>query len=193
MVSMDFVEHNGQRYYRKTSGYFARRDGVELHRAVWESSNGPIPSGHHIHHVDGNRANNALANLVCLTRAEHRAIHTLPKATEWHRSPEGIAWHRAHAIAQHANPTLIERVCERCGRAFSAYQRDRRYCSRACALRDRRAAGNYHEDRTCAICGSPFTTVKYRPTQTCSRSCSQRLRRDNGKQQSAAAHVHGKT
>lgn len=46
---------------------------------VWEEANGPIPKGHVIHHDDRNALNDDLANLICLTRAqhldEHRAEH----------------------------------------------------------------------------------------------------------------------
>lgn len=170
---MDCIEHNGRRYYR-VGGYYKRRDGYALHRVIWEEANGPVPEGHHVHHLDENRINNDLANLVCLPIEEHRRVHIGPKATEWHRSEAGRAWHRAHAIEQHINPTLIERVCERCGKTFSCYQSDRRYCTRYCAQKTRQQSTRYHEDRSCVICGKTFTvTFKYRPTKTCSRSCRQ--------------------
>lgn len=52
-------------------------DGKQVmeHRYVWEQANGPIPKGHFIHHRDGHKANNALANLECITRAEHMRMH----------------------------------------------------------------------------------------------------------------------
>lgn len=53
------------------SGYW-RRMLTTLHRAMWEKSHGPIPSGREIHHIDGNPLNNVLSNLECLTPGEHR-------------------------------------------------------------------------------------------------------------------------
>lgn len=46
------------------------------HRVVWEEKNGVIPKGYQLHHKDGNKENNRISNLECLSRAEHRAIHT---------------------------------------------------------------------------------------------------------------------
>ena len=48
----------GYLYVRLTNGLI-----VFLHRLVWSIAYGPIPSGHHIDHIDGNKANNALCNL----------------------------------------------------------------------------------------------------------------------------------
>jgi len=39
-------------------------------RLVWETFNGPIPKGKVIAYKDGDRTNNALSNLLCLTRGE---------------------------------------------------------------------------------------------------------------------------
>lgn len=46
-----------------------------IHRKVWESVNGKIPKGHHIHHIDGNPYNNELSNLTCVTAEEHGKLH----------------------------------------------------------------------------------------------------------------------
>jgi hypothetical protein len=54
-------------YYRATS----RRKNLFLHRYIWEKENGEIPPGHDLHHKDGNRANNDISNLECLTKSEH--------------------------------------------------------------------------------------------------------------------------
>lgn len=50
------------------------------YRKIWESHYGPIPKDQHgrsyeIHHIDGNRGNNDLANLACVTIDEHYDIH----------------------------------------------------------------------------------------------------------------------
>ena len=48
---------------------------VAKHVAVWEAANGPKPPNHDIHHIDGNGKNNALSNLVCLSKSEHQRLH----------------------------------------------------------------------------------------------------------------------
>ena len=50
------------------------------YREKWEKVNGPIPVDEHgrpydIHHVDGNRRNNTIENLQCVSIEEHYEIH----------------------------------------------------------------------------------------------------------------------
>lgn len=50
------------------------------YRKIWESHYGPIPKdnqgrSYEIHHVDGNRNNNDISNLVCVSIEEHYKIH----------------------------------------------------------------------------------------------------------------------
>lgn len=42
-----------------------------VHRLVWETFNGEIPDGYEIDHIDGNKQNNALSNLRCVTHTEN--------------------------------------------------------------------------------------------------------------------------
>ena len=49
------------------------------HVHVWEQANGPKPEGCDIHHIDGDGQNNALENLVCLTKSEHKRLHAKAK------------------------------------------------------------------------------------------------------------------
>lgn len=44
-------------------------------KVVWEKAHGTIPSGHVIHHKDGDTLNDRIENLECLTRKEHLAVH----------------------------------------------------------------------------------------------------------------------
>lgn len=41
-----------------------------LHRLLWEEANGPIPAGHKVTFLDGNKENVSLENLVLVTNAE---------------------------------------------------------------------------------------------------------------------------
>ena len=75
----EFREFNGKRYYLDRKGYWrctARAQGkTYMHRDVWEKANGPIPRGKHIHHVDEDKGNNDLSNLVLLSDWEHQKYH----------------------------------------------------------------------------------------------------------------------
>jgi methionyl-tRNA synthetase len=50
------------------------------YRKIWEQAYGPIPKDgdgrtYDIHHIDGNRKNNSIDNLICLTIEDHYKIH----------------------------------------------------------------------------------------------------------------------
>lgn len=45
------------------------------YRKIWETIYGPIPKGYEIHHIDGNRMNNDIENLRCVSIEEHYEIH----------------------------------------------------------------------------------------------------------------------
>lgn len=116
-------------YYKPNATHLAA--GVEsLHREVYKREIGPIPDGFHVHHKDSDTSNNEPANLVALHPADHLE-HTRAgwaerggtwrdreamlrnldqarvKASEWHRSDIGRAWHREHA--KRSLPHLRER------------------------------------------------------------------------------------
>ena len=58
----------------EASGY--GRDGhKKAHRVAWERVHGPIPEGHHIHHVCRNRACVNVAHLELLPASEHLRLH----------------------------------------------------------------------------------------------------------------------
>lgn len=69
-------------YGRHSDGYLrattvaGRAAGLYQHRVVWEAAHGPIPAGFHVHHIDENPANNSLDNLLLVSAAEHRRLHS---------------------------------------------------------------------------------------------------------------------
>jgi hypothetical protein len=55
---------------------YRKLHGRHEHRAIGEQIVGrPLRSDEHVHHIDGNRHNNAPENLAVLTAAEHAALH----------------------------------------------------------------------------------------------------------------------
>jgi hypothetical protein len=65
----------GVNYYLHPNGYYISGANKRLHRAIWEAKYGIIPDGYHIHHADGNPANNELLNLVLVSHAVHMKLH----------------------------------------------------------------------------------------------------------------------
>lgn len=159
-VVVETIVFNGCRYNRYPESnnpahrrYFARA-GHRLHRDVWEWHNGPIPDGMHIHHVDGNTANNDIGNLECVPDREHRKYHGSSnrtdkqvqhlesirgKAAAWHRSEEGRAWHREHAkrslakaLGKPRNYPSLSLQCAWCGTQTQAKSERKRFCGSTC-------------------------------------------------------------
>lgn len=56
-----------------------------VHRIMWETFKGDIPSGLQVNHIDGDKTNNSLSNLELLTPSENRkhafriGLQTMPK------------------------------------------------------------------------------------------------------------------
>lgn len=64
---------------------------------VWTSFNGPIPKGYCVHHIDENKLNDRLDNLMLLTNAEHMSLHKKGKrmSEEFKNKISEIAKNRA--------------------------------------------------------------------------------------------------
>ena len=73
-----FVEFNGNKYTVRNHGYLMKtcEPRTLLHRDLWESIYGAIPEGYDIHHKDGDKQNNVIENLQCLSKADHSRMAT---------------------------------------------------------------------------------------------------------------------
>jgi len=93
---------------------------------VWIQSNGPIPAGCHIHHIDEDCTNDSLCNLQCLTAKAHGSHHLI----------NGKA--NMMVVARGGTVTgKTSYVCEACGKVFQNYPRGnspRKYCSQQCRI-----------------------------------------------------------
>lgn len=195
------VTFNGETYVQQPNGYYfkyttrnaERRHAKQLHRAVWEFYNGPIPDGYHIHHVDGNKDNNDISNLECISAKEHLSMHSkklmqdperrqknrqhLSKiqelAKEWHSSDEGMEWHRKHTAESIAKAwEKVERTCTVCGKKYIATARSH-YCSQLCERHAREARRGHivrGKVRQCVRCGKTFEATNGIQSY-CSRDC----------------------
>ena len=80
----DQVMYMGRKYRQdKRSGYYVCTSGERkrLHVAMWEQAAGrEVPAGCVVHHLDWNKSNNEISNLVCVTVSEHERIHNPPAA-----------------------------------------------------------------------------------------------------------------
>ena len=84
----DQVMFMGKKYRRdKKTGYYICTTASEtgnrkrLHVAMWEAETGePVPPGYVVHHIDWNKNNNTIKNLIMITVQEHNLIHNRPLA-----------------------------------------------------------------------------------------------------------------
>ena len=112
-------QNPAHRRYYKPGGQWIKQGVQALHQEVWKYHYGAIPDGCHIHHKDGDVSNNDIANLECIEPDDHWVEHSearsahgkspeqlahleriRPLAATWHGSPEGLAWHKQHALKQ---------------------------------------------------------------------------------------------
>ena len=201
-----FNEHKFTRDER--TGYYLSAkpiDGkrIRMHRYIYEFHNGKLPDGYHVHHLDRDKNNNNIDNLKAVSskghadeHAEDRAarydkivenlrVNVRPKASEWHGSKEGRAWHKKqYERTKKSFNAIKEFKCEYCDKKFTTKMNGaNRFCSNNCKSNHRRKSGVDNEERTCICCGKTFTTNKYTKQQCCSGSCSakERWRRKNSK------------
>lgn len=187
-ISDTIQEFNGERFY--LCGHYFQHKGKRLHRAVWESYNGDIPEGYHVHHIDGDRTHNDIDNLSLMPGLEHIGMHAkeesrrangrrailfaIAAAPEWHRSEEGRAWHSQHSKDVWKDRPEREYVCTCCGKTFLSTRvqhNGKMFCSANCRSQYRRITGVDDEVRICPVCGRSFTVNRYAKKKTCSKAC----------------------
>jgi hypothetical protein len=74
-------------YVRDNKGRFIETNPntrYKNHRKVWEEIYGKVPNGCCIHHINGNKHDNRIDNLVCLTYSQHNKIHSKNRRV-WNR------------------------------------------------------------------------------------------------------------
>lgn len=183
----------------KKSGYYlsSKKIGtsrIRLHRYIWEKYNNALPKGYEIHHIDGNKDNNEIENLVALSKKEHLLYHgenaseelinkwkkslevAREKAKAWHQSEEGKAWHRQQAKISYAKRKPKKLKCKHCGKTYKTTKYgDAKFCSPTCQTAFRVKSGVDDVIRECVVCSTSFSINKYRKTKTCSKSCASKL------------------
>ena len=205
-MSEKYQFFNGLKFTRddKTGYYLNSTNRLRIHRAVWEYFNGPIPDGFHVHHKDGDKSNNSIENLELMKAGEHLHYHgthltneqlkarrqnmdkkARPAASAWHGSKSGKEWHKVHY--EQFKDVLHKKypyTCSQCGSSFEA-EAGAKFCSNKCKSAWRRHSGIDDVDRECKYCGGIFHVNKYSKSETCSRSCANRLKAQRRRNQQA--------
>ena len=198
MSNREEVEMYGKKWRRYPDNpggvYFSAQ--LKLHELVWIVNHGSLPgTGYHIHHIDGDPANNDISNLEAMSIEDHLRHHALEgglgtferrngdlekareAAKEWHASETGRQWHSEMAQRAWVTREAVQQVCAHCGETYETFFPNRsKYCSNACKAAARRRRKADHERRECAHCGAEFYVNRYEPTRFGSRTCAQRYR-----------------
>lgn len=151
VLSKTVQEWRGERYY--LCGFYFQRYGRRLHREVWKAAHGDVPKGSHVHHANGDRSDNRLANLALLSAGDHAREHFKGKPC----SDKKLA-----AVRQNV-------------KAASAANRQITPEDRADASRRGWERAPWKE-YVCSGCGEGFVSRAVRPPAFCSTRCFERIR-----------------
>src|SRR5699024_7146979 len=72
----NYVIYDGHKFTIRNNGYYGKTVGKRclLHRYKYEKEVGDIPSGWDIHHLDHNKTNNDIENLVAIPKSVHAKL-----------------------------------------------------------------------------------------------------------------------
>ena len=127
--------HQGRKaeYYTDEMGYRRRyRENGDIvdrrreHQIVYEKHYGPVAAGLLIHHIDGDRTNNAPENLVALTMRDHMRTHSagwsLRDSVWWHRCTRCGVWDMEQGFYV-SRSGKVDNLCKPCARKRASYLR----------------------------------------------------------------------
>ncbi len=186
--------HFERKFYKdKKVGYWISTDypRIRAHQWIWIKIHGLIPKGYHIHHKNEDKSDNRIENLELIERSRHLSHHMndpirkqksrenadkiRPLTKEWHKSEEGRAWHRLHALkTMFGNGEYFDYICQECSKSYkSKLVADGRtkFCSNPCKSKWRRKSKLDDIDKTCPVCQTLYRSNKYSRSKTCGRSC----------------------
>lgn len=141
--------YNKKFYQDKKTGYWISTTSprIRAHVWVWKYHNGEVKKGHHIHHVNGDKSNNDISNLKCISVKEHFKEHDSeerqeknlihinnirPKTKIWHSSQEGIKWHKEHGLKTWKERKLFKIQCLMCGCEIETKTYHQKFCHQNC-------------------------------------------------------------
>ena len=173
---------NGERYKLSSEGYFR---GVNkhtmLHRDIWTFFIGEIPKGSVVHHIDHDRTNNNISNLLLMTHEDHCSHHAKERVRDNH--PAYVNFRAISKALKRGPKPKVTAICVRCGKEFQSDLDSikKGFCGSTCGAAERRESKIDNAPRECVICKSLFIVNKHFDTKTCSKPCFVELSKLNAK------------
>jgi len=130
------------------------------YRKIWEEAYGPIPFDEkgrrcEIHHIDGNKFNNSLTNLKCVTIEEHLKIHKEQKDYQ-------AAWRIANRM--NLSKEEIKQLAILGGQSKKGIKKERVVCTKCGKEGNKDAMSRWHFEK-CGI----FQPAKPAARMTCTK------------------------
>ena len=196
-----FVMFNGEKFRKdKRTGYYwtTAIPRKSLHLSVFEFYGGVRPDEFELHHLDFDKENNNVENIICISKKYHKKIHTDHRREKYNgkwnednikKAREGLKrWYNSDDYQEWKKRTLPKRiedgrnshnlrikvniVCEICGDVFQGYEaRKRKICSGKCWAQHRRNSGKDNVEKKCVVCNNKFISNKFKKIETCSNHC----------------------
>lgn len=112
-----------------------RKRIILQHHKIWLDSGRGLPQGMHLHHLDGNRQNNAIENLQLVSSIEHHTIHH--QVGDLVRNQHGTSRVKPEKdrATQHKLNKLLTRACLGCKKEFNNKRVDAEYCCSNCRIK----------------------------------------------------------
>ena len=191
---------NGVKFRKRKGGHYFT-PMYSIYHAVWQYYYGEVPPHTIIHHIDQDKDNNNIENLIPMTPSAHQKLH----AALGRKNPIapirtlicercGKEYQAKYSDRNKFCPDCreiikstpkppkpvkkISKTCVVCGKEFQAYRKDAETCSPKCSaalrLKDYVPVTKTVE-KSCVICGKKFTSNKHHFRKTCSDECSKIL------------------
>ncbi len=155
VIDDKYQSFNGVKFRKRKGGHYFT-PMYSIYRSVWQYYYGEVPPHTIIHHIDQNKDNNNIENLIPMAPSEHQKLHA--------------ALNQRNHIAP-----IRDLICERCGKVYQArYSGRNKFCPdcRKIIKSTPNPAKNF--SKTCLWCGKEFFTSS-KQTETCSHHCKNRL------------------
>lgn len=187
----------------KKTGYYLSTSKIgnvrpRLHVYMWQKYNGDIPKGYEVNHIDENKDNNEISNLMLMSKHDHLKWHyehdkerLIPiwrgnldkariKASEWHKSEEGRK-QTAKIKKGKKIPKKYVKRCSVCGKVYRAAFARSKFCSPNCQTKGRKMSGKDNVKSQCEFCGKDIWSSKYQKKKCCSKKCYSKLKLQKSK------------